>query len=153
MLKKLESLIRAFTSEPEEAKTSTEDQLMTAAAVLFLEMAYADFNITREEEDHLVKILEELFDLNPVEIDELLETAKESRANRQDIWKFTDLLKAHLTHEQKIRILENLWRLIFADSHIDRYEEALIRKITTLLGLEHGNMIETKLRIKAEMNN
>lgn len=152
MLSKLESFINKYLKEPVPAQDDREEQIMMATAVLFLEMAYADFEISEDEEVHLIGILQELFHLDPDKIDELLDAAKESRAQRQDIWKFTDLLKSHFNREQKIRILENLWRLIFADSHVDRYEDALIRKITTLLGLEHGDMIQAKIKVKDNLN-
>jgi uncharacterized tellurite resistance protein B-like protein len=148
MLSKLETFINKHLKEPAINNDSTEEQIMISTAVLFLEMAYADFDISSEEETHMIEILHELFNLDSDEIDELINTAKESRSDRPDIWMFTDLLKTHFNREQKIRILENLWRLIFADGRIDRYEDALIRKITTLLGLEHGDMIQTKLKVK-----
>jgi len=152
MLSKLELFINKYLKEPVPAQNDKEEKIIMATAVLFLEMAYADFEISNDEEKHLIGILQELFHLDPDKIGELIEAAKESRAQRQDIWKFTDLLKSHFNREQKIRILENLWRLIFADSHVDRYEDALIRKITALLGLEHGDMIQAKIKVKDNLN-
>lgn len=153
MLSKLESFIKNKLKEPLSTPDEIEKQIMIATAVLFLEMAYADFEIVMEEEKRLIKILHKLFQLNPDEIDELIEAAKESRDKRNDIWKFTNLLKSQFDHEQKIGIMENMWRLIFADGHVDRYEDALIRKLTTLLGLEHGDMIQAKIKVKNSLDN
>ncbi len=150
MISKLESIVNKYLKEPVSIHDDRNEQIMISTAVLFLEMAYADFEISDEEESRLKEILQELFDLDEDEIDELLETARESRSHRQDIWMFTDVVKSYFNRNQKRRILENLWRLIFADGHIDRYEDALIRKITNLIGLEHGDMIQAKLKIKAE---
>ena len=48
----------------------------------------------------------------------------------------------------KIKILEMLWGLVYADGHMDKYEESLMRKITPLIGLGHGEMIQAKLKAK-----
>ena len=45
-------------------------------------------------------------------------------------------------------MLEELWLLIYADGRVDKFEDVLIRKMTTLLGLEHRDMISAKLSAK-----
>jgi uncharacterized tellurite resistance protein B-like protein len=150
MLKKLEALLKEyFYSVPDsEPERNVDEQLMIAATVLFLEMAYADFELSAEEETHIQQILRGFFDLGQDKLNVLIESARESRKARQDIFTFTRQIKSQFDRNQKLWILENLWRLIYADGHMDRYEDALIRKITNLLGLEHGDMIRSKLKVK-----
>ena len=124
---------------------------MVATAGLFLEMVYADFEIHPDEEKQLTDALSNLFDLTQEEINQLLNKAKQNRDQRQDIWQFASLLKDHLERDQRLQILTNLWRIVFADGRVDKYEDALMRKITNLLGLDHSEMIETKLRVKNEV--
>lgn len=147
MFKFLEKIL----NEEADWKQIDERDLMVATAGLFLEMVYADFEIHPDEEKQLTDALSNLFDLTQEEINQLLNKAKQNRDQRQDIWQFASLLKDHLERDQRLQILTNLWRIVFADGRVDKYEDALMRKITNLLGLDHSEMIETKLRVKNEV--
>lgn len=57
-------------------------------------------------------------------------------------------LDRHLTHGQRLRLLEWLWRIAFADAEIVAQEEYLIRKISEILGLATADVIEAKVRAK-----
>jgi uncharacterized tellurite resistance protein B-like protein len=132
-----------------------ETKIQIATAVLFLEMAFADFEIDPQEELEITNALQTLFKLEAGQVEYLLKEAKTRRSEAHDIYRFTNLLKEHYTRNERLRILEMLWLLIFADGRVDKYEDALIRKITTLLGLEHGDMIQAKLamRTRSEQSN
>ena len=149
MFKFLEKLI---TNEPNTVQISERD-LQLATAGLFLEMVYADFEPHPDEQKQLFNALQNLFQLSQQEIDQLLREAKQIREQRQDIWQFASLIKDHLEREQRLKILSNLWKIIFADGRVDKYEDALMRKITNLLGLDHSDMIETKLEVKNRFEN
>lgn len=153
MLNKLEKFIKDVFTEPEGQKDpkELEKQLMIATTVLFLEMAYADFNLTEEEEHHMQDTLQDFFMLSADQVDELIGLAKENRAEKNDIWTFAGLVKEKFSRDQKLSILEKLWLLIYADGTVDKYEDRLIRKITTLLGMEHGEMIQAKLNAKKKL--
>ncbi len=129
-----------------------DQKLKIATTVLFLEVAHADLNIQPEEEARITSIMKRIFGLSEAEIDELLLLAREARQERNDIWIFTNLIKDNFDREQRFYILENLWLIIYADGTVDKYEDRLIRKITSLLGLEHSDMIQAKLSGKAKMN-
>jgi uncharacterized tellurite resistance protein B-like protein len=153
MINKLEKFIKEVFTES-ETKTDPkelEKQLMIATTVLFLEMAYADFNLSSDEEEHMKETLQDFFMLSSSQVDELIDLAKENRADKNDIWTFAGLVKEKFSRDQKLSILEKLWLLIYADGTVDKYEDRLIRKITTLLGLEHGEMIQAKLNAKNKL--
>ncbi|WP_456440555.1 tellurite resistance TerB family protein [Caldithrix abyssi] len=144
MIKFLEKLI----SKEAHSKDIDEQDLKVATAGLFIEMVYADFDVHPEEEKQLFKALHTLFNLSGTEVQELIDEARETREERHDIWRFASVLKDHLSREQRLKILTNLWQIVYADGRIDKYEDALMRKITNLLGLDHSEMIETKLAVK-----
>jgi len=98
------------------------------------------------------KTLTELFGLDSSKVADLIEIAREEREDKSDIWTFAGLIKSNFTHEQKIHILEKLWTLIYTDGKVDKFEDRLIRKISTLLGLEHGEMISAKIKIQKKLN-
>ncbi|HGY56124.1 MAG TPA: TerB family tellurite resistance protein [Caldithrix abyssi] len=150
MFSKIERFLKekVHMAAQENNPAGEERGLMVATAVLFLEMAHSDFDMSPQEIKQIQTTLSEFFSLDASEIDQLLSLAEENRRQRNDIWLFTNLLKENLNHRQKQRILEQLWELIYADQKVDMYEDALIRKITNLLGLEHAEMIAAKLKAK-----
>lgn len=154
MLSKLEQLIKNTFVPADEgiSRDQLDRKLKVATTVLFLEMAYIDFNLALEEEEQILNTLVELFELKPDQVQELIEIAREERDNKTDLWTFAGLIKANFSHEQKIVVLEKLWVLIFADGKMDKFEDRLIRKISTLLGLEHGEMIAAKIKVKKTLN-
>ena len=119
-----------------------------ATSVLFLELAYADFKVTTEEEENIYTNLQKFFSLPQDEVEEVINIAKEKRNKRNDIWIFTNQIKQNFSRERKIKIIELLWQLVYSDGHMDKYEEALMRKISSLLGLTHGEMIQAKNKVK-----
>ena len=153
MFDKLEKFIKSqFSASEQEDPRQLDRRLMIATTVLFLEMAYADFELTDDEEKRIQNTLEDFFMLPTDNVVELMDLAKESRAEKNDLWTFAGLIKEHFSHSQKNQILEKLWILIYTDGTVDKYEDRLIRKITNLLGMEHGDMIAAKLKAKEILN-
>lgn len=127
-----------------EAETDNSHGLQLATAVLFLELAYADFELTADETDHMHSSLKNYFNLSQTEVEELIKLAGTARDTRDDIYLFTSQLKAELSHEERAEIVTMLWGLVFADGNLDGYEEVLIKRISRLLGMSRGEMITIK---------
>lgn len=147
MLTKVEQFVKKYFMENVSGHDSDDDQkIMIATAVLFLEMAYADFKVTEEEEDQLRETLSDFFKLPEADVSDLIDLAREKRAERTDIWLFSNLIKEKFEREQKMWILEMLWKMIYIDNTVDKYEDNLIRKISNLIGLSHQDMIQAKIK-------
>ena len=69
------------------------------------------------------------------------------------MYEFTRLINDHYSYEQKTGLVENLWRLAFADENLDKYEEGLIRRVADLIHVSHGDFIKTKLKIRGSTLN
>lgn len=146
MFKNLENFFKS-----DEIKLSKKPDLEIAAAVLFLEMASADFEVSDDEKEQVEQTLSKFFNLDISRIDDLISEASSQRKARNDLWYFTNTVRKELGREQKGEILEELWMIIYADGRVDKFEDMLIRKMTTLLGLEHSDMITAKLKAKEEI--
>ncbi len=134
-----------------ETQDETEDvrrRLAVATGALLLEMAYADDDFSDMEKSKIVTFLSKDFKLNEQETRNLVELAEMERKESLDLWQFTNLINRNYTNDQKAQVVEILWRVIYADGKVDKYEEALIRKLTYLLNLDHSVMIETKFRAR-----
>jgi uncharacterized tellurite resistance protein B-like protein len=153
MLNKLQNILDNLLSNNTYEPSDNNYELQIATCVLFLELAYADFNIVNEEELQLQESLQTFFNMDVQEVNELIKVAKEKRQQRTDIWLFTNKIKKRFARPEKIKIIEMLWQLVYADGKMDKYEEALMRKISNLLGLAHSEMIQAKLKARQDEGN
>ena len=123
-----------------------EHKLKLTCAMLMLEMIHVDEHAHEAEEEVIRKILQQQFDLSKDETEELIELAHEEKLDATDYYKFTSLINNNYSQEQKIRLVEQLWKIAYADKVIDRFEEHLVRKLAELLHVPHKHFIQAKHR-------
>jgi len=137
--------------EPENADgKDLERSLQVATAVLLVEVARADFVVQDEEKASLRHLLARQFDLSGEQLDALMSEAVADADRLVSIQHITRLLNEHYQHAMKVRVVEMMWQLVYADGDKDHYEEHLIRQVAELLYLSHGEFIQA--RHKAENN-
>jgi len=118
--------------------------LELAAAVLMVEISLADSTQQTEELDEIRKILLTEFKLSATDTEKLLETAETQADHAVSLYEFTRFLNQALTGEERVRIIELLWRVAFADTILDKYEEYYVRKVADLLYVSHLDFIKAK---------
>lgn len=126
-------------------------KIQTAACALFLEMAKSDLDYTEDERSHIFETMKNIFRLDDESANELLKLSETEVRESISLYEFTDTINQHFSNEEKFELLKNLWKLIFIDGKLDAHEESLIRKITTMLNLEHRDMIDSKMIVKKEL--
>ena len=142
-------LLRFLTLEAENTEpVDMQHALRVATAVLLVEVARADFIVRPEEQAQLRRLLEREFELTPEELDALMEEAEADADRLVSLQHVTRLLNEHYEHAMKVRIVEMMWRLVYADGNKDHYEEHLIRQVAELLYISHAEFIQA--RHKAE---
>ncbi len=141
--------IQALFSGPDEPVAKSHG-LELAAAALLVEVSAADFELQAAEAKTIVSALQKVFDLDVAEADELMALAADTAEAATSMYEFTKVLNEHCSHLEKNYLLEQLWRVAFADGHIDKYEDHRIRRIADLLYLSHGDFIRAKLRAEEQ---
>ena len=137
----------AFFQQQEE-KTETHKPELAAAALL-VEIMNADHELSSEESESIKGILfDTLFITNEV-AEELLVTAKQEVRQATDLFQFTEVINASYSYEEKVSLIESLWKVAYSDKQLDKYEEHMVRRIADLLHVSHSDFIQTKNRIKA----
>ena len=68
-----------------------------------------------------------------------------------DYFRFTDPLDAALTHQQKVDLVEAMWRVAYADGKVEPLENTVINKVAGLLHVSHGEYIAAKMRAKPKI--
>ncbi len=123
-----------------------EHTLQLATAALLFEVMRMDEEIAEQERKVVHNILAERFSLSKAETRQLVALAEKEAADVTDYYQFTALINKHFSPEQKTELLEQLWRVAYADGHLDKYEEHLVRKLAELLHVPHGRFIAAKHR-------
>ncbi len=138
------------TPDPDEPldKESLEKKIQTATCALFLEIANSDEHFSEEERSTIIKILKNEFSLSEDEVRALMKKTEHRLDDSIDLWQFTNLINQNFSDEDKIKVLENLWKIIYTDEKLDAHEDYLAHKIANLLRLPHKTLIETKLKVK-----
>ncbi len=149
MLKRfLDALSPANTATPE---TPTPDRVPLATCVILLEAAHIDDEFTEEERKHIFSVLKSRYSLTDDEVNELMSTANQARENATDLWKFTHQINTTYAHEEKLAILDEVWRIFYSDGELDGNEDHLAHKLQNLLNLNHKQLIDSKLKILKEV--
>ncbi len=137
----------AFFQQQEENTETHKPEL--AAAALLVEIMNADHELSSEESESIKGILfDTLFITNEV-AEELLVTAKQEVRQATDLFQFTEVINASYSYEEKVSLIESLWKVAYSDKQLDKYEEHMVRRIADLLHVSHSDFIQTKNRIKA----
>ena len=134
-----------------EQKNNDQVSNLTKIAALLVHAAKIDENYSAQEEkiikDTLLKI-----GANSGDIEEIIKRAKKIEENSNQILEFTKEVK-NMDKENKIKIIENLWRIIYSNKKADIYETSLMRRLAGLLYIDSKIMGDIKDRIKEESSN
>lgn len=125
----------------------SEDKLQLATVVLFLEMMHMDDKIEATEQEIILSLIQQNFSLTAEQAASLIELAEQQRKQATDYFQFTSLINKEYSLEQKVRLIESLWKIAFVDGVLDMNEEYLVRKIADLLHVPHTAFIMAKNRV------
>ena len=151
----LETIKRYFTDQMSHPETETHlspRKISIATCALFLEMAHADAEFSEQEKAHIIGILKEQFNLSEDDADIMISHAEEERKENLDLWQFTNLINQNYSRQDKIKVIETLWQIIYIDGKVDKHEEYLMRRLTNLLNLDHQDMISAKFTARDSKN-
>ena len=145
MIDKIKNFFSKNVLEP-EAETTSPDQLATAA--LLIEVMVIDGDLDDQEMQAIAGTLSNMLDLSEEQIDQLIELSKEEVAEATSLYQFTKEINEHFDIEKKLSLMTAMWRVAFADGHLDKYEENIIRRVADLLHIRHSEYIRCKANAK-----
>lgn len=133
--------------QQEEVKTESHKPELAAAALL-VEIMNADHDISVDESESIKSILFETLFITAEVAEALLATAKKQVHKATDLFQFTEVINANYSYEEKVSLIESLWKVAYSDKQLDKYEEHMVRRIADLLYVSHSDFMQTKNRIK-----
>ena len=141
---------KLFAGFAKEETQTEEDALPRAYAAILVEAARADEDYTDEERRLIDRTLGAKFALGAPDAAALREAAEADQAAANDLYKFTTVLKDAMSREEKIGLIEDLWRVVLSDDERDPHEEAVIRRLLGLIYLEDQESHLARQRVEAE---
>ena len=148
MLDAIRKLFQDEAAPSAKPDDDVEHRIQVSTCALLLEIAWADEDFSDEERAVVASLVREMFALDEASLASLLDLARRERERSTDLYQFTRLIRERLPRHERLRILEALWRVVYSDGVLEAHEDALVHKLTRLLGLKHEEAIALKMRAR-----
>jgi uncharacterized tellurite resistance protein B-like protein len=140
--------VQSSANPPAERKNK---KIEIAACALFIEIAKADGEFTDDERKFIISEMKSTFNLDDDYVNDLMLLAEERIKESVSLYEFTGVINTTFTHEEKIELIESLWKLIYKDEKLNQYEDHLIKRIAATINIEHKQIINAKLWVKQQL--
>ena len=127
-------------------KEDKQKNELAKVAALLIHAAKIDENFSEKEEIIIKKTISDL-GANKEDIEKILNEGKDIENNTNQILDFTKKVK-NMSENEKIQIIESLWRIIYSNDEADIYETNLMRRLAGLLYIDSKTMGSIKEKIK-----
>lgn len=152
MLRTLKDLFDAMLPpQPGAPPADAEHQLQLATAVLLVEVLRTAPDVGAAERRAVVDALKDKFALADDEIARLVELAERTARDASDYYAFTSRINEGFDMPRKLRIVEHMWRVAWADGTLSAHEQHVLWRIADLLHVPHGAYIHAKMRARDAM--
>jgi len=150
MLRTLKDLFDSVRPRTDAGAAPTPERaLQLASAVLLVEVMRSDAEMNDAERSAVLAALQRRFALADDELAGLLALAEQTARDAHDFHRFTSAINEGCEFADKVRMVECLWQVAYADGTLSAHEHHVIRKIADLLHVPHGAYISAKMRAKA----
>jgi uncharacterized tellurite resistance protein B-like protein len=126
-------------------------KVQLASAALLFELLKTDSHIDARETAAVRDVLARTFALNEAALSDIIDLAEAESHQSVSLYEFTSLINSEYDYAQKLMLIENMWRVGFADHVLDKYEENMIRKTADLIYVSHSDFIRSKLTVRDEL--
>ena len=152
MLRTLRELFDTLLPPPGStagAAADDEHRLRLATAALLVEVMRADGHFGTAEQSAVRAALVEKFELAPDEAERLVELATSTAQEATDLFGFTTRLNERFTDAQKLRMVELMWAVAYADGQLADHERHLMWRVADLLHVPQGAYVLARQRAAA----
>ena len=131
-----------------KTKKKDKDEDLIKVAALLIHAAKIDENFSSVEEN-IIKQTLLMIGANNNDVERIIKAAQKIEENSNQILDFTKEVK-NMSEENKIKIIETLWKIIYSNKVADDYETNLMRRLAGLLYIDNKIMGDIKERIKKD---
>ena len=145
----LNSLLNLLNGTSHERLPEPDAQL--ALAALLVRIAKSDGRYSAAETDQIDQVMTTRYGLAAADVVELRNQAEALEAEAPDTVRFTRAIKDGVAYEDRLGVIEALWRVVMADGHRDHEESAMLRLVADLLGVNDRDSNMARKRIEADI--
>jgi len=146
-------LKKMMAESPQEESGGDQDDAHIALCVLLIEAAHVDGECSAEEMAHVIDTLTSKSGALKEDIDELIEKAHQKRNDAIDLFTFTRYLNQNYSKDEKLKVMESVWRVIHIDGRLAGHEDHFAHKLANLLRLTQKELIEAKISAREQLKN
>jgi uncharacterized tellurite resistance protein B-like protein len=149
MLRALKRIFDPAQADTPAVPAHERRHLQVAVAILLHEARRSDYTEGDAESDIAILALAEIFGVEPEVCTALLE---EGRAKGEQLTSFyapLTVIKREFSMEERILLIEHLWRVTFADGQLNLYEDHYVRKIAHLLHVPNTQSMLARNRARS----
>ena len=147
MLRTLKDLFDSLRpAAPGSDPQAAEHALQLATAVMLVEVMRADADMHADERGAVLAALRDKFALADDEATRLAELAETTSRNATDLFAFTSRINDSFEMPQKLRMIEHMWRVAYADGRLSEHERHVLWRIADLLHVPQGAYVNARMR-------
>jgi uncharacterized tellurite resistance protein B-like protein len=120
-----------------------------AATALLIHVISLDGAPSDAERRKLHSLIESRFGLDPGTADQLIASATLVEGEAVDLYHFTSVIMRQVDEEGRLRIVEMMWELVYADGQVSEFEDNVVWRAADLLAVSSRDRIELKHRVAA----
>ena len=148
MLDGLRQFIADIVAPSEHEERAFDDTgYRLAATALLVHVVSLDGEPTDVEKRKLRSLIESSFKLDPGSADRLIASATKVEGEAVDLYHFTSVIMRSVNEEGRLRIVEMMWELVYADGQVSEFEDNVVWRAADLLGISSRDRIDLKHRV------
>ena len=149
MLEPLKQFLADLAGGTKQQAHFAENDYRLAAAALLIHVTTVDGDMSAVERDKLQAVLKHRFALDDTATAELIDAAIAADRDAVDLYHFTSLINRALDEDGRLRMVEMMWEMIYADGRVTEFEENVVWRASDLLGVSSRSRIEIRHRVAA----
>jgi uncharacterized tellurite resistance protein B-like protein len=147
MLDGLRQFIADVVSPAHEPRDFDDTGYRLAATALLVHVVSLDGEPTAVEKRKLHGLIESSFGLDPGTADRLIASATLVEGEAVDLYHFTSVIMRSVDEAGRLRIVEMMWELVYADGQVSEFEDNVVWRAADLLGISSRDRIDLKHRV------
>ena len=151
MIDLIKKFFGKMTKNGSTGREESFHDIRIATCALLLEMSQIDGDFSESERESILSTIRKDYHVSDEHATAILEAADEELRGNLDLWQFTSLINRNYTPEEKIEIIEMVWRIAYTDGKLDKHEDFLVHKLADLLHLTHRQLIDAKIKVRKVM--
>jgi len=145
------SFLKSLLSEEGAKSPSTLDEAHIATAALLIEAALSDNDYQDVEREAIISVLISHYKISDADARELIGEAEKAQAESEQLFYFTRTVKDSFPIETRVKMIEMLWEVAYADGVLSIFEANLVRRVAGLIYVSDRERGDAKKTVIARL--